>query len=220
MKDRILLVEDDAFLREGLAEALEGQGYDVVTAGCIRDARTALDTQSFRLLILDIGLPDGSSLAFCSSLRAESNMLPVLFLTACDDEIQIISGLDAGGDDYVTKPFRLRELMSRVRALLRRTQPQTYTDNGFSFDMTNNTVLCDGIPVFLTPTEGQILQLLLRDRGNTVTRSFLLQNIWDAAGEFIDDNTLSVHIRRLREKIGVQRIATVRGIGYRWEENR
>ena len=128
-------------------------------------------------------------------------------------------GLDAGADDYVTKPFRLLELLSRVRALLRRkTVSATYQSGNISVDISNMTVKKDGETLFLTPTEFQILSVLIQNNGVIVTRTALLQRIWDSDGNFIDDNTLSVHISRLRDKIGAMHIATVRGTGYRWEE--
>ena len=217
METRILLVEDDEFLRDGLSDVLSREGYIVTAAGCLRDANAALAATSFALLVLDVGLPDGSGLSLCARLRAEGNRVPVLFLTAFDDEMQIVGGLDAGGDDYVTKPFRLRELLSRVRALLRRAVPEPRMEqNGLTVDFERRTAALHGLPLPLTPTEFQILSLLCRSAGGIVTREILLQNIWDDAGNFIDDNTLSVHISRLREKIGAERIGTVRGVGYRF----
>ena len=144
----------------------------------------------------------------------------MLFLTACDDEIQIVRGLDSGADDYVTKPFRLQELLSRIRALLRRSElaDKPTESGGISLERSSMTVRKNGENVFVTPTEYQILSMLMHGRGVTVTRTLLLQNIWDDNGSFIDDNTLSVHISRLREKIGAEHIVTVRGVGYRWED--
>ena len=146
-------------------------------------------------------------------------VIGVLFLTACDEEFQIVRGLDAGADDYVTKPFRLLELLSRIRALLRRkTATTTYQFGDIIVDISNMTVKKDGETLFLTPTEFQILSALIQNNGVIVTRTSLLQRIWDSDGNFIDDNTLSVHISRLRDKIGANHIATIRGTGYRWEE--
>jgi DNA-binding response OmpR family regulator len=142
-----------------------------------------------------------------------------LFLTACDEEYQIVRGLDAGGDDYVTKPFKLLELLSRIRALIRRNAFQNFVSSDLVIDTNNMTVKKDNQNIFVTKTEFQILSMLIRNNGAIVTRSSLLQSIWDDSGNFIDDNTLSVHVSRLREKIGADKIATVRGIGYRWEEN-
>lgn len=211
----ILLVEDDAFLREGLFDVLTGEGYKVTAVGCLREAQTAMQQTAFSLVVLDVGLPDGSGLSFCAKLRAENNDVPVLFLTAFDEEMQIIGGLDAGGDDYVTKPFRLRELLSRVRALLRRSVTSRVDISGLQIDLANRSVTKDGNTLFLTPTEFQILAVLSRAAGSIVTRDVLLQNIWDDGGNYIDDNTLSVHVSRLREKIGADCIGTVRGVGYR-----
>ena len=142
-----------------------------------------------------------------------------MFLTACDEEYQIVRGLDAGGDDYVTKPFKLLELLSRIRALIRRNASQNFVSSDLVIDTNNMTVKKDNQNIFVTKTEFQILSMLIRNNGTIVTRSSLLQSIWDDSGNFIDDNTLSVHVSRLREKIGADKIATVRGIGYRWEEN-
>ena len=142
-----------------------------------------------------------------------------MFLTACDEEYQIVRGLDAGGDDYVTKPFKLLELLSRIRALIRRNAFQNFVSSDLVIDTNNMTVKKDNQNIFVTKTEFQILSMLIRNNGAIVTRSSLLQSIWDDSGNFIDDNTLSVHVSRLREKIGADKIATVRGIGYRWEDN-
>lgn len=215
---RILLVEDDAFLRDGLCEMLGKEGYSVTPVSTIADARREI-AGGFNLVILDVMLPDGNGFDFCAEVRANSNSIPILFLTACDDEIQIVRGLDAGADDYVTKPFKLLELMSRVRALLRRNAPSSVIQSSdISIDTSNMTVKKNGEIIFVTKTEFQILSTLIRNNGIIVTRSILLQNIWDDAGDFIDDNTLSVHVSRLREKIGAEHIKTIRGVGYRWEQ--
>lgn len=217
MSIKILTVEDDEFLRDGLCEILEGKGYDVQSASTYNEAAALLKTESFSLVILDVMLPDGNGLDLCTSIRNSGNNVPILFLTACDDEIQIVRGLDSGADDYVTKPFKLLELLSRVSALLRRNNHSVYKSSDIVIDVNNMTVKKNGESIFVTPTEFQIISLLIRNNGVIVTRSVLLQNIWDDNGSFIDDNTLSVHISRLREKIGAQHIVTVRGVGYRWE---
>ena len=159
------------------------------------------------------------ALHLCERLRAQGVTTPILFLTACDEEYQIVRGLDAGGDDYVTKPFKLLELLSRIRALIRRNAFQNFVSSDLVIDTNNMTVKKDNQNIFVTKTEFQILSMLIRNNGAIVTRSSLLQSIWDDSGNFIDDNTLSVHVSRLREKIGADKIATVRGIGYRWEDN-
>ena len=218
MSERIFLLEDDIFLRDGLCELLENADYSVTSAGTIKDAEEAVRGSSFSLLILDVMLPDGSGFDLCQRLRAIGITTPILFLTACDDEIQIVRGLDSGADDYVTKPFKLLELLSRVRALIRRNGSTTYVSNEISVDTDNMTVRKNGEMLFVTKTEFQLLSCLIRNSGVIISRSALLQNIWDDNGNFIDDNTLSVHMSRLREKIGANHIKTIRGIGYRWEE--
>lgn len=219
MSVKIMLCEDDVYLREGLCELLEKEGYAVASAGNCNDGRTLFHNGTYQLVILDVMLPDGNGLELCTEIRNQGNDVPVLFLTACDEEFQIVRGLDAGADDYVTKPFRLLELLSRVRALLRRRNGiTTYSNNDISVDIGTMSVKKNGENVILTPTEFQILTVLIQNNGIIVTRNSLLEKIWDCDGNFIDDNTLSVHISRLRDKIGAQHITTVRGTGYRWEE--
>ncbi len=220
MNEKIFLLEDDIFLRDGLCELLENAEYAVVSAGTIKDATEAVKSSAFSLLILDVMLPDGSGFDFCQRLRAMGVSTPILFLTACDDEIQIVRGLDSGADDYVTKPFKLLELLSRVRALIRRNTVSTFTSREIMVDTNNMTVKKNDEVIFVTKTEFQILSCLIRNSGVIITRATLLQNIWDDNGNFIDDNTLSVHMSRLREKIGAEHITTVRGVGYRWEEGK
>lgn len=216
METRLLLVEDDAFLRDSLCEMLRREGYAVDCAESCREARRLVTENSYRLIILDIMLPDGSGLDLCTAWRSSGCHTPILFLTARDEEVEIVRGLDAGADDYMTKPFRLAELLSRIRALLRRNQPAVYETDGLRIDLENRSVYCGDQQLYLTPTEFQLLAALVRNTGKVLTRKILLQTIWDDAGLYIDDNTLSVHIRRLREKIGEDRIRTVRGVGYRW----
>lgn len=222
MNKKIFLLEDDAYLRDGLSEMLSGQGYAVKAAETISQARGIIASGVFDLIILDVMLPDGSGLDLCASLRASGVTSPILFLTACDDEINIVKGLDSGADDYVTKPFKLLELMSRVRALIRRSgnNLSLVSSDGIVIDMNNMTVKKNNETIFLTKTEFQILCCLIRNSGVIVTRDTLLKNIWDESGNFIYDNTLSVHMSRLREKIGFEHIVTVRGVGYRWEDAR
>ena len=214
-----MIVEDDVFLRDGLCEILSKENYSVTVASTVSEAKESIDTESFNLLIFDVMLPDGNGFDLCVSVREKDSNVPILFLTACDDEVQIVRGLDAGADDYVTKPFKLLELLSRVRALLRRNSGAVYKSSNITIDTNNMTVKKNGEIIFVTPTEYMILSTLIRNRGIIVPRSVLLQNIWDNDGTFIDDNTLSVHMSRLRDKIGGDYIKTVRGIGYRWEEN-
>lgn len=219
MSARIMLVEDDAYLRDGLCELLEKEGYAVESACNCSEGRDIFNKSVFNLVILDVMLPDGNGLELCTEIRNQGNDVPILFLTACDEEFQIVRGLDAGADDYVTKPFRLLELLSRVRALLRRrTGATVYQNNDLFVDISTMSVKKNGENIILTPTEFQILSILIQNSGIIVTRNNLLEKIWDCDGNFIDDNTLSVHISRLRDKIGADHITTIRGTGYRWEE--
>lgn len=218
MNERIFLLEDDAFLRDGLSEMLQKEGYITKCASTCGEAKVLLSGSRFNLIIFDVMLPDGSGLDLCTEIRKADTNIPILFLTACDDEIQIVRGLDAGADDYVTKPFKLQELLSRIRALLRRNSNLIIKSKDIVINPQNITVMKNGKNIFVTPTEFQILSILIRNNGIIVTRNTLLQNIWDDNNNFIDDNTLSVHISRLREKIGAEHIVTIRGVGYRWEE--
>ena len=220
MMTKILVIDDDSNICELLRMYLEKEGYDVVAAGTIEDTKASFLKENFNLIILDVMLPDGNGFDMCGFIRSKNEDVPILFLTACDDEVQVVRGLDAGADDYVTKPFKLLELLSRIRALLRRNKSTVYSCDNIVIDINTMTVKKDGENVFVTPTEFQILSALIRNSGVIVTRAILLENIWDEGGSFIDDNTLSVHISRLREKIGPEHIVTVRGIGYRWEDGK
>ncbi len=216
-RDRILIVEDDTFLRDGLMELLERENYQPVAADSLQSARSMLAEADYSLILLDVMLPDGTGFDFCSELREKGFFAPILFLTACDDELQVVRGLDCGGDDYVTKPFKLRELTSRIRALLRRAERTTEKKPSF-LNADKLTADINGEEILLTPTEFQLLSVLVKNVGIIVPRSTLLERIWDIDGDFIDDNTLTVHVSRLREKIGKDRIETVRGVGYRYME--
>lgn len=211
----ILIVEDDSFLRGGLYELLKKEGYDVSVAANCAQACSQVSNSGLDMIILDVMLPDGSGFDLCAKWRKSGVAAPILFLTSCGDEIQIVRGLDAGGDDYITKPFRLRELLSRIRAHMRRGNINQYCDGSLVIDFSRMTLIKDGAQVFVTPTEFQLLMTLIRS-GAVVSRGKLMRAVWDDAGVYVDDNTLSVHISRLREKIGPSRIATVRGVGYQW----
>ena len=168
---------------------------------------------------MDVGLPDGDGVALCREWRAMGERRPILFLTAKDEEIDVVRGLDSGGNDYVTKPFRMQELLSRVRVLLRGSQMKkaALSRSGFDLDETRMQILKDGEALPLTLTEYKILTMLLESRG-VVPRDRLLSVLWDEGGKYIDDNTLSVHMSRLREKVGADHIRTVRGVGYQWSD--
>ena len=195
----ILLVEDDITLNKNIKMALEMENYDVITASCLKEAGELYEKAS--LILLDVMLPDGKGTDFCARVRKTSNV-PIIFLTSCTDEEDIVKGLDCGGDDYITKPFRLKELFSRIKANLRRSSPENDELN-------------------LTAVEQQLYEYLRINKGIVLSRSRLLEHLWDSKGTFVDDNTLSVHISRLRDKLkksGCGNIVTVRGLGYKWTE--
>lgn len=217
VQENILLVEDDRFLLQGLRELLERSNYCVTTADCVAGAWEKLRGTVFDLLILDVSLPDGDGVCLCQRLRQEGVGAPILFLTARDEEYDVVRGLDAGGNDYVTKPFRVQELLSRIRVLLRKGSGENLRFGGLELDRQRLTASWQGQALNLTPTEYRILAALVQQRG-VVPRGLLLDILWDSDGRFVDDNTLSVHISRLREKIGSGHIRTVRGVGYQWQD--
>lgn len=213
---RILLVEDDGALRGALRELFEREGYEVAAAADAAAARSAMAAGA-DLVVLDVGLPDGDGVALCRAWRAAGVETPVLFLTARDDEIDVVRALDVGGGDYVTKPFRMQELLSRIRAQLRRGlgADGALTRGDISVDRARMTAKKDGEPLNLTLTEYKVLLMLMTGRGVT-PRARLLEALWDDGAKYIDDNTLSVHVSRLRDKVGAAHIRTVRGVGYQW----
>ena len=215
----ILLVEDDAVLRGGLTELFIREGYSVISAAYAQEAREKL-SGNVNLFVLDVGLPDGDGVSLCQQWRSAGVAVPILFLTAKDEEFDVVRGLDAGGNDYVTKPFRMMELLSRIRALLRTSRSQvstTLSRSGVEVDQEHMQVRKNGEPLQLTLTEYRIL-LALMQRNSIVPRNVLLEALWDVDSKFIDDNTLSVHVSRLREKIGAEHIKTIRGVGYQWAD--
>ena len=212
---KILLVEDDTALRGALVELLCREGYDVIKASNVRLARSAMNSE-VDLIMLDVGLPDGDGVSLCRQWRDEGVQTPILFLTAKDEELDVVRGLDAGGNDYVTKPFRMHELLSRIRALLRRNQKEaTVSRSGITLDKAKLQASRDGEVLLLTVTEYKILAKLISER-SIITRAALLDALWDVDSRFVDDNTLSVHVSRLREKVGSSHIKTIRGVGYQW----
>ena len=212
---KILLVEDDTALRGALVELLCREGYDVIKAFNVSSARSAMNYE-VDLIMLDVGLPDGDGVLLCRQWRDEGVQTPILFLTAKNEELDVVSGLDAGGNDYVTKPFRMQELLSRIRALLRRNQKETTVSrSGITLDKAKLQASRDGEVLLLTVTEYKILAKLISER-SIITRAALLDALWDVDSRFVDDNTLSVHVSRLREKVGGSHIKTIRGVGYQW----
>lgn len=224
----ILIVEDDSALAMGIEYTLRGESFHVTLTKNIKDAREALRDESFDLIVLDIMLPDGNGYDLCEEIRRQWD-IPIIFLTACDEEANIVMGLDMGGDDYITKPFRVRELVSRIRAVLRRstsvdTITSTLTSDTITLYTVERRVEKEGKEIYLTPSEYKLLHTLMDHPRQVLTRDIILGSIWDSAGNFVDDNTLSVYIRRLREKIEVDPaqpvyIITVRGLGYRWDKD-
>ena len=212
---KILLVEDDAALRGALEELLCREGYEVIKASNVRTAQGAMNSD-VDLAMLDVGLPDGDGVSLCRQWRDEGVQTPILFLTAKDEELHVVRGLDAGGNDYVTKPFRMQELLSRIRALLRRNQKETTVSrSGITLDKSKLQASKDGDAMLLTVTAYKILAKLISER-SIITRAALLDALWDVDSRFVDDNTLSVHVSRLREKVGSSHIKTIRGVGYQW----
>jgi len=220
----VLLVEDDKTIVMGLEYSLKQEGYGVIVCYNAAEAMKRADDSRFDIAILDLALPDGTGYDICRRIKARSDK-PVVFLTACDDEVNVVMGLDMGADDYITKPFRIRELMSRLRTVLRRAGGAAGSrDELYLGDIAINTkqarVFKNGNEVLLTALEYRLLLTLAAHPGQLLTRSQLLEGIWDIAGEFVSDNTLTVYIKRLREKIETDPqnpvlIQTVRGLGYK-----
>lgn len=229
-KESILIIEDEEDIAEGLQELFRTNQYQVSVSSCLLAAREQMKEKIFSVYLLDVVLPDGDSFALCQEIR-EKTEAPILFLTAMDDEDSVIRGLDSGGDDYVTKPFRTRELLSRVEANLKRyrkiSSGAATPDQGkqlrfgeLLFDASAGRLYRQGELIPLKKIEYRLLELFMENAGILLTRELLLQKLWDAQGEFVEDNTLSVEVSRLRRKIGNYQgksyIETIRGIGYRF----
>ena len=215
---RILLVEDDAAIVRTLSEYLRAEGFDVANAAEEAEAVAALSTRP-DLLLVDISLRSGTGYGVCRAAKEKG--FPVLFLTASDDENSVVKGLDMGADDYIAKPFRPRELLSRIKSVLRRVgKDESVTVGSVRVDFESGTVYKNGTPISLSALEYRLLGLLLNNRGRLLSRTKLLEDIWDIGGDFVNDNTLTVYIKRLREKLeddpqNPTLIKTVRGLGYR-----
>lgn len=222
---QVLLVEDDPILNEGLTYAIGNLGYQVDSAKTVQDAIAFFWRKAYDLLLLDIALPDGDGFEICRIVR-QTSTVPIIFLTASDEEVNVVRGLDMGADDYITKPFRLNEVLSRIRALIRRSsdfQPAETElfGNGIRLELMNNLAYKNGQPLNLTATELKLLTLLMRHPNSVLPREMILDRLWDQRGEFVDDNTLSVYISRLRGKVEddpehPRMLINVRGIGYQW----
>lgn len=222
---KILLLEDDLGLATGLQYALEKQRYEVDESRTMIEAKTAWNNGAFDLLILDVALPDGNGYDFCRYVR-QSSKVPIIFLTASDEETNVIMGLDIGGDDYVTKPFKLGILLSRINALLRRSKTESAENtilesNQIRVDLMRGQVFCKGNLINLTSVELKLLCCFMQNPNIVLSKETLYERLWNCDGNFVDDNTLSVYIRRLRLKIEEKperpkKIVTVRGMGYKW----
>ena len=219
---KILLVEDDTVITRSLTEFLDSEGYKTVCAAGKREALGLLGSEGFDLVLLDVGLGDGDGFSVCRS--AKMLKLPVIFLTARADEDSVVRGLDMGADDYVPKPFRPRELLSRIKNVLRHYEKGSSVvvlGGGISVDTEKACVFRNGEEIRLSALEYKLLLVFIDNRGRILTRNQLLENIWDIAGDYVNDNTLTVYIKRLREKIepgqDSELIKTIRGLGYRMD---
>ena len=218
---RIFLVEDDKAIAKNLTLLLRSEGFTVSHAATRGEASAMLAGNLFDLALVDIALPDGNGFTVCTEIK-ERYQIPVLFLTASGDEASVVTGLNMGADDYITKPFRPRELIARIRAALRKHERtgQAFEVCDLCVDTASGVVTKYGREIFLSALEYRLLLIFMNNPKNIITRSRLLDELWDAAGEFVNDNTLTVYIKRLREKIendpaNPQIILTVRGTGYR-----
>ena len=219
---RIFVLEDDEAIGIGLSYTLESEKYEVTLVKTVAEAKKTVENEEFDLYILDLTLPDGNGYEVCSLIKSKGD-LPVIFLTAYDDEINVVTGFELGADDYISKPFRVRELLARVKSVLRRYSKDNADGIVKIGELSVNTaearVLIRGEEVILTAMEYRLLLSFVNNRGTVLTRRKLLEEIWDVDGDFVNDNTLTVYIKRLRDKIendpnDPQYIKTVRGMGY------
>ena len=220
--DKLLLVEDDATLIRMVRDFLTSDGFQVCAVTGQTAAQATMDREKPDLALVDISLAEGNGFGVFAD--AKSRGIPVIFLTASSDEFSVVTGLDMGADDYISKPFRPRELVSRIRNVLRRTKKRTSIIflGDLTIDTDRGSVHRGGQEVYLSALEYKLLLVFIQHRGQTLTRDRLLEEIWDCAGDFVSDNTLTVYIKRLREKIepdaqNPRYIRTVRGLGYRLE---
>ena len=220
----ILLVEDDRSIVEHLKQFLRREGFSVDAAGGQREALELVQTGRYNLVLLDVSLPDGNGYAVCRAVKAEWG-IPVIFLTASGDEYSVVNGFDAGADDYIAKPFRPLELVSRIKTVLRRSGrgDGVLEYGGLTVDTVRGVAAKNGREIGLSALEYRLLLVFLNNRGAVLSRNRLLEEIWDVAGDYVNDNTLTVYIKRLRDKIeedpqNPALLRTVRGLGYRMGE--
>lgn len=219
---QIFVLEDDNAIGMGLTYSLENEGYSVTLAKDVKSALDIINEKTFSLYILDLTLPDGSGYDVCRRIK-EIGDLPVIFLTAYDDEVNVVMGFEMGADDYIAKPFRVKELLVRIKSVLRRYNKESSDGVVKIKDLIINTneakVYKNGAEIILTAMEYRLLLILLNNRGKVLSRNQLLENIWDIDGDFVEDNTLTVYIKRLKDKIEEEPnkpeiIKTIRGLGY------
>lgn len=218
----ILIVEDDKSIVTNLTAFLRSEGFAAASAAGQSEAIRKIQEQQYDLLLLDISLNDGNGFALCREVR-ENYDIPIIFLTASGDEFSVVTGFELGADDYINKPFRPRELISRINNVLRRrnnTQNSQISYGNITVDTVRGAVMKDNTEVFLSALEYRLLLVLFNNKGTVLSRSRLLEEIWDIAGDFVNDNTLTVYIKRLRDKIeddpqNPEIIKTVRGLGYK-----
>lgn len=222
---KILVLEDDEAIGKGLEYSLAQEGYFVTLCNSVQKALVNIKTENQDVYLLDLTLPDGSGYDVCQAVKEKCDA-PVIFLTAYDDEVNVVMGLDLGADDYVSKPFRLRELMARIKAVLRRHQIDGNQNiikiGNVSVNINEGKVYKNDNLVFMTALEYRLFLTLLNNRGKLISRNQLLESIWDIDGDFVNDNTLSVYIKRIREKLeddtnNPKIVQTVRGMGYKVE---
>ena len=221
----ILMIEDDSTIAFGVKYALEQEGFYIDICNDLESGRNSLNEKTFDIILLDVMLPDGNGYDFCKEIRKSKN-IPIIFLTACDEEINIVMGLDIGGDDYMTKPFRVRELISRIKAVVRRNKGEDKGKKVLRYgDLSVHTlearVFKGGEEIFLTSAEYKLMLILIQNENIVLSRNQILEKLWDVTYDFINDNTLTVYIKRLREKIEIdasnpKHIITIRGMGYKW----
>ena len=219
--NKLLLVEDDPSIVSSLSDYLANEGFLVASVSGQREAIEKIDSVQYDIALVDIQLSNGNGFSVCSAIK-ERGAMPVIFLTASDDEYSVVAGLDMGADDYISKPFRPRELLSRINSVLRRTKntQNIISYNDLVVDTNQATVTKKGIEILLSAMEYKLLLLFLRNKGIVLSRRRLLEMLWDTTGEFINDNTLTVYMKRLRDKIETnpqqpEIIITVRGLGYK-----
>lgn len=218
---RILLVEDDDTIVRTLKDFLYAEGFSVESTNGQSEALKLLETAEYDLALLDVSLNEGNGFSLCSAIK-KNRQLPVIFLTASGDEFSVVTGLDLGADDYIAKPFRPRELVSRINSVLRRCgkNQKIFDMDNVRVDLDKGVVYKNGQDLYLSALEYRLLLAFINSEGSLLTRSRLLEEIWDAAGDFVNDNTLTVYIKRLRDKIEdnpaePRIIVTVRGLGYK-----